>query len=156
MLRREQRALRRERYLLRTVDARKGRFCQMNGIIYDARRIKTYEGLMALGEYAGKDVQWLEALWQELLQDAGLMKELMHYLDHHTFLDEVSCRGYFLTDLYVWQMDRYNLVRDSGKNTSACNKETMVLNTFHTMIEMQKDPDTYLRRITAGIGMDQL
>lgn len=134
-----------------------GRKCrQMSGIMYDARRIKAYEAFLSLGEYAGKDSEWLGALWEELVLDSGLMKEFMYYLDHHTLLDEVKCRGYALTDLYVWQMDRYNLVRDIGKNTSVCNKEAMVLNAFRTMIDMQKDPDTYLRRLTAGIGMDQL
>lgn len=125
-------------------------------IVYDARRIKAYEGLLALGEYAGKDLEWLGTLWTELVSDSGLMKEFMYYLDHHTFLDEMKCSGYGLTDLYVWQMDRYNLIRDIGKNTSACNKEAMVLNAFKTMIDMQKEPEAYLKRLTAGIGMDQL
>lgn len=125
-------------------------------IVYDARRIKAYEGLLALGEYAGKDLEWLGTLWTELVSDSGLMKEFMYYLDHHTFLDETKCSGYGLTDLYVWQMDRYNLIRDIGKNTSACNKEAMVLNAFRTMIDMQKEPEAYLKRLTAGIGMDQL
>lgn len=128
----------------------------MSGILYDARRVKSYEGFLALGEYAGKDSKWLDALWKELVLDNDLMKEFMYYLDHHTFLDELKCRGYGLTDLYVWQMDRYNLVRDVGKNTSVCNKEAMVLNAFQTMLDMQKEPDVYLRRLTAGIGMDQL
>lgn len=128
----------------------------MNGIVYDARRIKAYEGLLCLGEYAGKDNKWLNGLWEELVLDSSLMKEFMYYLDHHTMLDEVRCRGYALTDLYVWQMDRYNLIRDIGKNTSVCNKEAMVLNAFRTMIDMKKDPDTFVRRITAGQGMDQL
>ncbi|MCM1327616.1 MAG: hypothetical protein NC094_10600 [Bacteroidales bacterium] len=126
------------------------------GIVYDARRVKAYEGLCALGEYAGKDLNWLDELWTELVSDSNLMKEFMYYLDHHTFLDEIKCRGYGLTDLYVWQMDRYNLIRDIGKNTSACNKETMVLNTFRTMLDMQKEPEIYLKKLTAGIGMDQL
>lgn len=125
-------------------------------IVYDARRIKAYEGLLALGEYAGKDLEWLGTLWTELVSDSGLMKEFMYYLDHHTFLDETKCSGYGLTDLYVWQMDRYNLIRDIGKNTSTCNKEAMVLNAFKTMIDMQKEPEAYLKRLTAGIGMDQL
>lgn len=125
-------------------------------IVYDARRIKAYEGLLALGEYAGKDSEWLGTLWTELVSDSGLMKEFMYYLDHHTFLDETKCSGYGLTDLYVWQMDRYNLIRDIGKNTSTCNKEAMVLNAFKTMIDMQKEPEVYLKRLTAGIGMDQL
>ncbi len=125
-------------------------------IVYDARRIKACEGLLAPGEYAGKDLGWLGTLWTELVSDSGPMKECMYYLDHHTFLDETRCSGYGLTDLYVWQMDRYNLIRDIGKNTSACNKEAMVLNAFRTMIDMQKEPETYLKRLTAGIGMDQL
>ena len=84
------------------------------------------------------------------------MKEFMYYLDHHTFCDEDVCNGYSLSDLYVWQMDRYNLIRDIGKNTVCCNKEAMVLNTFQTMLNLKKDPVTWVRRISAGEGMEQL
>ena len=128
----------------------------MNGVVYDARRIRAYEGLTALGEYAGKDAAWLDELWSEFLQERALMKEFMYYLDHHGFLDELKCEGYALTDLYVWQMDRYNLVREVGKNTECCNKEAMVLNAFHTLYLMQKDPEVYLKRLTSGEGMDRL
>lgn len=128
----------------------------MNGIVYDARRIKAYEGLRALGEYAGKDAAWLDRLWAGMTADGGLMKEFMYYLDHHGFLDELKCEGYALTDLYVWQMDRYNLVREVGKNTEMCNKEAMVLNAFYTMLRMQENPAVYVRRLTSGEGMDQL
>lgn len=128
----------------------------MNGIVYDARRLMAYEGFVALGEYAEKDKDWLDRLWSELVQNEGLMGEFMYYLDHHTLKDEVKCRGYSLTDLYVWQMGRYNLIRDIGKNTSCCNKESMVLGAFRTMLDFQRDPDTYERRLTEGKGMDQL
>lgn len=128
----------------------------MSGIVYDSRRIRAYEGLMALGEYAGKDNEWLGRLWESMLIDGPLMKEFMYYLDNHAFLDELNCEGYSLSDLYVWQMDRYNLVREIGKNTECCNKETMVLNAFNTMCLMQKDPEVYVRRLTSGEGMDQL
>lgn len=127
----------------------------MSGILYDNRRIKAFEGLQALGEYTGKDSEWIEALWQELVLDAGLMKEFMYYLDNHTLLDEVKCEGYSLTDLYVWQMDRYNLIREVGKNTHMCNKEAMVLGAFKTMADMKKDPARYVKRLTSGEGMDQ-
>ena len=128
----------------------------MNGIVYDARRIKAYDGFYKLGEYAEKENTWLDALWEELVMDEDMMKEFMYYLDHHTLLDEEKCEGYSLSDLYVWQMDRYNLIRDIGKNTFACNKEAMVLNAFRTMLDMKKNPADYVRRLTAGIGMDQL
>lgn len=125
-------------------------------IIYDSRRIRAYEALKELGKYAGKTDEWLDELWRSLVEDAAQMDEFMYYLDHHTFKDEDSCRGYGLSDLYVWQMDRYNLIRDIGKNTESCNKEAMVLNAFLTMQKLKKDPDTWIRRITAGEGMDQL
>lgn len=126
------------------------------GIIYDGRRILAFEGLFSVGEYAGKENAWLQKLWEALTEDEEIMREWIFYLDHHTFLDEAKCMGYALTDLYVWQMDRYNLIRDIGKNTSCCNKEAMVLNAFRTMLEMKKDPKTYLRRLTDGHGMDQI
>lgn len=129
---------------------------RMSGILYDARKVMAYQGLLQLGEYAGKSKEFIESLWAELILDQGLVKELMYYLDHHTLLDEAKCRGYGLTDLYVWQMDRYNLIREIGKNTSGCNKEAMVLNAFRTMIDMKKDPDTYMERLTRGTGMDEL
>lgn len=128
----------------------------MSGILYDARRIMAYEALLSLGEYAGKEKAWLDTLWEGIVLDTPLLKEFMYYLDHHGFLDELKCEGYSLTDLYVWQMDRYNLIRDIGKNTECCNKEAMVLNSFYTMWKMQQDPANYVRRITSGEGMDQL
>lgn len=128
----------------------------MSGILYDARMVKAYEGMVQLGEYAGKSDGFIESLWGDLLSDEELMKEFMYYLDHHTLLDEAKCRGYGLTDLYVWQMDRYNLIREIGKNTAGCNKEAMVLNAFRTMIDMKRDPDTYMERLTRGTGMDQM
>ena len=128
----------------------------MNGIVYDARRIMAYESFLMLGEYADKDKDFLDALWGEFLQNDGLMDEFMYYIDHHTLKDEVKCRGYSLTDLYVFQMSRYNLIRDIGKNTECCNKEAMVLNAFQTMANMLKDPETYVRRLLEDKGMDKL
>lgn len=128
----------------------------MSGIIYDSRRVRAYEALQELGAYAGKDLEWIDGLWQELVTDEAQMQEFMYYLDHHTFQDKDSCNGFTLSDLYVWQMDRYNLIRDIGKNTSVCNKEAMVLNAFRTMQNLKKDPQTWTKRITAGEGMDQL
>ena len=128
----------------------------MSGILYDARRVMAYEGIERLGEYAGKDREFIDELWAELILDRELMQEFMYYLDHHTLLDQIKCRGYGLTDLYVWQMDRYNLIREVGKNPECCNKEAMVLNAFRTMADMKKDPDTYVERLSRGTGMDQI
>lgn len=126
----------------------------MSGIIYDARRIKAFEDLKALGEYTGKTEEYVLELWECFLEQEELLKEFMYYLDNHCFLDTYKVEGYSLTDLYVWQLDRYNLVRDMGKNTAACNKEIMVLDAFHGMRELLHNPAPYIKRMTEGNSMD--
>ncbi|MDE6917791.1 MAG: hypothetical protein K2P39_13455 [Lachnospiraceae bacterium] len=127
----------------------------MAGILYDARRIKAYEGLRTLGALAEETEQWCDALWEELAFEQELLEEFVYYLEHRSLLDKVRCEGYGLTDLYIWQMNRYNLIGDSGKNTDACNKDRMVLHAFRDMIDMKKEPAAYVKKMTMGRGMDQ-
>ena len=115
-----------------------------------------YEALLALGEYAGQEKEWTDGLWADLLTIPELYGEMVFYLENHGFKDAFRFRGYSLTDLYVWQMNRYNLFKDFGKNTSECNKETMVLRSFRTMIDFMRSPEEYLRRLGENRGMDRL
>ena len=87
----------------------------MPGIVYDARKIKAYEGLLTLGVYADREESWLNTLWEGLVREEEMMEEFMFYLDHHTFLDAYKCGNFSMTDLYVWQINRYNLIGDTGK-----------------------------------------
>ncbi len=126
------------------------------GILYDARKVKAMEFLTDLCAYAGKDDDFTQGLWAEFLSDEQLYDEFVFYADNHTFLDEMKISGYSLSDLYVWQMDRYNIVRELGKNPTACNKETLVLNAFMEMANMKRDPEEYVKRIESGKGNDRL
>ncbi len=128
----------------------------MSGIILDGRLIKTLEALYGLGEYAERDKEWLDTLWEELLEIPGLMKEFMFYIDHHEFEDKFDCKGFYMTDLYVFQMSRYNLIRDIGKNEESCNKEYMVLGAFHDMYCMIQKPEKYIKKLSEGPGMDRI
>ena len=94
----------------------------MNTIIYDARRVKALGRLQELAAYTGREEAFVESLWKELVADGDFMKEFVYYLDNHTFLDELKCEGYGLTDLYVWMLERYNLMQDYGKNGPDCDK----------------------------------
>lgn len=127
----------------------------MSGIVYDATKIKVYGALKQRCGYAGFLEEWGDELWEELLSDYGLYREVVYYLEHHSFLDEEKFYGYGLTDLFIWQMDRSNLFHDTGKNTAECNKETMALQAFRTMAEMKKNPEWYLKKINEGPGMDR-
>lgn len=127
----------------------------MAGIIYDARRVKAYESFLALGEAADEPLEWCDALWEELVVQPDLLEEMIHYLEHHDLLGNVKCQGYSLLDLYVWQMNKYNIIGDSGKNTDACNKDRMVIKAFRDMVEMRKNPGDFIKKLTEGRGMDK-
>lgn len=128
----------------------------MAGIIFDSGKLKVYENLAALCRFAGEPQDWCDALWQELLLNRELYEELVYYMKNNMLDDRMQCCGYTLIDLYVWQMDKYNLLHDTGKNTAECRKVDMVLRAFETMAQMKKDPEKYLRRFEEGRGMDQL
>jgi len=125
-------------------------------IVIDTTQLKIREYLEELCEYAGFDETRMDELWMELLSDSQLYGEFIYYLENHTFLDKMSIGGYSLSDLYVWQMDKYNLLSEIGKNPTSCNKETMVLNAFNAMSKMKKDPETYIKRLESGRGNDLL
>lgn len=128
----------------------------MQGILYDASRIKVCQGFYDICEYAEFDKEWTDKLWTDIITCRDIYEELVYYIEHHTFMDKIKVRGYSLSDIYVWQMDKYNLVREIGKNPQTCNKERMVMRAFRTMIDMQRHPDEYVRRLEEGRGEDKL
>ncbi|HAG69405.1 MAG TPA: hypothetical protein DCL38_05470 [Lachnospiraceae bacterium] len=123
-------------------------------IIISTSKLRVCQGFYELCEYAGLPKDSSDKLWTGLLLDPEVFGEFVYYLENHTFKDGIKIRGYSLSDLYVWQMDKYNLIRELGKNPVTCNKETMVLNAFATLIDMKRDPDVYVKRIESGRGMD--
>ena len=125
-------------------------------IIIATAKIKACDFFYDLCESCGYEKEWADALWGDIISDDEIFSELVYYMAHHTLKDSVNVCGYSLTDLYVFQMDRYNLVREIGKNTAECNKERMVLNAFRMLVDMKADPETYLRRLEEGRGEDRI
>lgn len=124
-------------------------------ILFDQTKLKVYDGLTKLCEYAGRTREWQQMLWDEFLAKRELYDAFVYYLEHHALPEMPKCEGYSLTDCYVWQMEQDNLRRDTGKNTAQCNKEDMVLRAFMTMADMQRQPEAYLRKLREWKGMDQ-
>lgn len=125
-------------------------------IILDARQILALEAYEKIGEYAGYNREWLDVLWAELILEPVLMKEFMYYVDHHTFSGEKLCQGYDMSDMYVYQITKYNMSIDIGKNPESCNKEYLALGAFHDMYEMLQAPDKFIKKLNAGMGMDMM
>ena len=49
-------------------------------IIFDQSKLKAYDGLMRLCEFAGKSEAWQQTLWGELLQSRELYDAFLYYL----------------------------------------------------------------------------
>ena len=125
-------------------------------IIYDATKVKICQGFYDICSYAEFDREWTDELWKDIVSSREIYEELVYYIEHHTFMDKVKTAGYSLSDLYVWQMNRYNLVREIGKNPITCNKERMAMRAFRTMVDMQHEPEKYVKWINEGRGEDKL
>lgn len=128
----------------------------MQGILYDATKIKVCQGMYAICEYAQLDKEWADELWKDIVTCKEIYDEFVYYVEHHTFKDQLKVEGYSLSDLYVWQMDKYNLVSEIGKNPGTCNKERMVMKAFRTMIDMMRNPAEFVKRLESGRGEDRL
>lgn len=125
-------------------------------IIIATSKIKAFETFCTLCRQNGYDDAWIDALWGDIITDEDMYAELVYFLSNHTLKDSVKIAGYSLSDLYVFQMNKYNLIREIGKNPRECNKERMVLNAFRMMIDMKTDPETYVKRLEEGKGEDRL
>ena len=128
----------------------------MSDIIIATSKIKVCEYFYELTDYCGYEREWSDRLWGEIVTSDALYGEFVYYLENHTFKDSVDVSGYSLSDLYVFQMNKYNLIREIGKNPVECNKERMVLNSFDMMTQMIKDPETFVKRLEEGKGTDKL
>lgn len=128
----------------------------MAGIVIDASKIKAFEALSLLCESCGETQTLQMQLWQDFLQDKELYDEFVYFVEQRTLLGKVNVGGYTLLDLYVMEMDSYNLCHDTGKNTASCSKDALVLHAFVTMTKMRKEPEKYLKKFSSGEGMDRL
>lgn len=127
----------------------------MANIILCTGKLKVYEDLKYLCNFTGKDEEFLSLLWEGLSSNEELYEEFAYYLDHHSIKDEITIEGYSLTDLYVYMIENYNLLNDTGKNTAACNKEAIVLESFMGMVKLIKNPSEYIKKLEEGRGMDK-
>ncbi len=128
----------------------------MQGILYDATKVKVCQAFYDICDYAELSRDWADKLWLDILARREIYEELVYYIEHHTFLDKVKVQGYSLCDLYVWQMNRYNLIKDTGKNPKTCNKEKMAMQAFRSMMDLMAHPEEYKKRLEYGQGTDKL
>lgn len=127
----------------------------MPNIIIDSEKIKVYECVKEICDSFRKSDEWIEDFWIRMLSNKGVYKEFLYYLEKQEFLCEYKIEGYSIVDIFVWEMDHYNLLMDMGKNDVRCNKLEMLLEAFDFMTKMDLDKERYIKRLQNGQGMDK-
>lgn len=125
-------------------------------IIIASEKIKLFEHLCKVCEYVAYTDEWRDNFWNRLLLNDAVYKEYLYYAEHHDFLMEVKIDGYSIIDILIWEMRKYNVRMDKGKNGADCDKEAMVLEAFSTMMDMCENAQKIEWSMEMRNGMDQL
>ena len=128
----------------------------MANIVLDGSKIKVYGMLQNLCDYCNEKDSWCDELWGYMLQNDELYEEFVYFIVNRSLMGKMNLEGYTLIDLYVKQIDMYNVRNDLGKNPIFCMKEDMVLRSFLMMGRLLEAPETYKKKLEDGFGMDQL
>ena len=128
----------------------------MANIVLDGSKIKVYGILQNLCDYCNEKDSWCDELWGYMLQNDELYEEFVYFIVNRSLMGKMNVEGYTLIDLYVKQIDMYNVRNDLGKNPIFCMKEDMVLRSFLMMGRLLEAPETYKKKLEDGFGMDQL
>ena len=128
----------------------------MANIVLDGSKIKVYGMLQNLCDYCNEKDSWCDELWGYMLQNDELYEEFVYFRVNRSLMSKMNVEGYTLIDLYVKQIDMYNVRNDLGKNPIFCMKEDMVLRSFLMMGRLLEAPETYKKKLEDGFGMDQL
>ena len=128
----------------------------MANIDLDVSKNKVYFMLQNLCDYCNEKDSWCDELWGYMLQNDELYEEFVYFIVNRCLMGKMNVEGYTLIDLYVKQIDMYNVRNDLGKNPIFCMKEDMVLRSFLMMGRLLEAPETYKKKLEDGFGMDQL
>lgn len=109
----------------------------MGNIIIASEKLKLFDLVEKWAEYAGYSKEWADDFWQDLLLNNEVYEEFLYYVDHEDFLCKYAYNGQYITDIFIWEMRKYNIKTDRGKNYADCDKVEMVLNAFRTMLNMK-------------------
>ncbi len=114
--------------------------------------LKNY--ILELSLAAGKDEAYALQLWDGIRQSGGLLQELAYYHDYGKFLSRYQVAGYTLTDILVWQVDHFKLYMDRPKEMNRYRQERLLLESFETMLRMEKNPDAFVDKMIGETGQD--
>ncbi len=109
-----------------------------------------------LAAQAGESEAYGERLWEGISQSEGLLQELAYYHDNGQFLCRYEVAGYTLADILVWQGDHFKLYMDRPEEMNRYRQPRLLLASFDTMLQMEKDPQVFAEKMRCETGQDIL
>lgn len=103
---------------------------------------------------AGAEEEFRDRLIVKLQASPGIYKELLFYAENLNFLCEYKIQGYTVVDIMVWQIDHFKAELDRGKYDMKSNPAKMVVMAFDTFLNMEKQPEEYVRLLQSETGTD--
>ena len=116
--------------------------------------LKDFVGTLAA--QAGESEAYVERLWEGIRQSGGLLQELAYYHDKGQFLCKYEVAGYTLADILVWQVDHFKLYMDRPEEMNRYRQPRLLLASFDTMLQMEKDPQAFSEKMRCETGQDIL
>jgi len=111
----------------------------MPGIVIAGEKIRLFEYLQEICEYIGYEEEWCDSFWEDLLLSEPVYREFLYWADHQDFLLQAKVNDNTIIDILVWEMRKYNVRTDRGKNGQDCDKTAMVMNAFREMLDAIND-----------------
>lgn len=107
-----------------------------------------------LCRYAGEDKIFADAFWGKLKEDEEIYEEFSYYLEHGNFACKAKVEGYTVVDVMVWQMDHFKARLDRDNSGTRQNGDRMLLLAFDTLLNMRKEPEKYILKMSGETGTD--
>lgn len=113
-----------------------------------------YEYTRTMCIQANEEDNVLDVFWNAVISHPEVMKEYEYYAENNDFLCELVVDGISVTDILVWQIDRFKAAIDEGKFALKYNGPHMVLAAFYTMTDVCDNPGKYKARFLSETGTD--
>ena len=113
-----------------------------------------FKFIRELCRYAGEEVSFAENFWKKLQEDNEICEEFSYYIEHGNFACKAKVAGYTVVDVMVWQMDHFKARLDRDNSGTRQNGDRMLLLAFDTLLNMRKEPDKYIRKMSEETGTD--
>lgn len=113
-----------------------------------------FEFVKELCRHAGEEEDFANVFWNKLQEDDEIREELSYYMEHGNFACKAKVAGYTVIDVMVWQMDHFKARLDRDNSGTRQNGDRMLLLAFDTLLNMRKEPDQYIRKMSEETGTD--